>query len=141
MKIDRTTIIIAHRLSTIRHADNIIVLDQGHIIEMGTHDLLMNKKEKYFQLVQTQLIDEQIENISEQEEEEEEQIEIEEKKNENKPKKKLNFSFLKLLALNKPEWIYILFGCLTSIINGGMEPAFALILSKLVSVRSFFYFD
>ena len=48
--------------------------------------------------------------------------------------RKLNFLFLKLLALNKPEWIYIVFGCLTSIINGGMEPAFAFILSRLVSV-------
>ena len=46
-----------------------------------------------------------------------------------------NFSFLKLLALNKPEWISILFGSITAIINGGLEPAFALILSKLVSVR------
>ncbi|CAF4606452.1 unnamed protein product, partial [Rotaria sp. Silwood2] len=49
-------------------------------------------------------------------------------------KKKINFSFLKLLTLNKPEWIYILFGCITSLINGGIEPTFALILSKLVSV-------
>ncbi|CAF3625331.1 unnamed protein product [Rotaria sp. Silwood1] len=55
-------------------------------------------------------------------------------KNEIQKKKKINFSFLKLLALNKPEWIYILFGCITSLINGGIEPAFALILSKLVSV-------
>jgi ATP-binding cassette subfamily B (MDR/TAP) protein 1 len=51
----------------------------------------------------------------------------------------MNFSFLKLLALNKPEWVYILFGCLTSIINGGMEPAFALILSKLVSVSHLYF--
>ncbi len=38
---DRTSIVIAHRLSTIRHADRIIVLEQGEIIESGTHDQLM----------------------------------------------------------------------------------------------------
>jgi ABC-type multidrug transport system fused ATPase/permease subunit len=134
MKIDRTTIIIAHRLSTIRHADNIIVLDQGHVMEMGTHEELMDKKGKYYELVRTQLIDEQMENISEEEDEEQVENLIEIKLSENEEKEKLNFSFFKLLTLNKPEWIYILFGCLSSIINGGMEPAFAFILSKLVSV-------
>ena len=38
---DRTSIVIAHRLSTIQHADRIIVLEQGEIIESGTHDSLM----------------------------------------------------------------------------------------------------
>ena len=38
---DRTSIVIAHRLSTIQHADRIIVLEQGEIIESGTHDTLM----------------------------------------------------------------------------------------------------
>ncbi|MFD0696072.1 hypothetical protein ACFQZT_18535 [Paenibacillus sp. GCM10027628] len=38
---DRTTLIIAHRLSTIRHADRILVLDQGVIAESGTHEQLM----------------------------------------------------------------------------------------------------
>ncbi|CAF4259566.1 unnamed protein product, partial [Rotaria sp. Silwood2] len=141
--LNRTTIIIAHRLSTIRHADNIIVFDHGCIVEMGKHDFLMDQKGKYCQLVQTQLIDEQFENISNEQEnylnnvdeqKDESLIRIEEKKNENEQKKKINFSFLKLLTLNKPEWIYILFGCITSLINGGIEPTFALILSKLVSV-------
>ncbi len=50
----RTTIIIAHRLSTVRNADCIIVLDRGNIIEEGTHEELLNKKGKYFQLYEAQ---------------------------------------------------------------------------------------
>ena len=41
---------VAHRLSTIRKADRILVLDQGRIIEAGTHDMLMQKKGFYFRL-------------------------------------------------------------------------------------------
>ena len=45
-----TKIIIAHRLSTVRNSDCIMVMEQGRIIERGTHDQLMEKKGKYYQL-------------------------------------------------------------------------------------------
>ena len=47
---NKTTLIIAHRLSTAANADNIIVLDQGAIIEQGTHESLLLKKGKYFEM-------------------------------------------------------------------------------------------
>lgn len=54
MRKNRTTIAIAHRLSTIKDADNIIVLDQGKIIEQGTHDQLIAQKGTYYQMYQLQ---------------------------------------------------------------------------------------
>ncbi|MFZ9971016.1 MAG: ABC transporter ATP-binding protein, partial [Bacteroidia bacterium] len=52
---NRTAIIIAHRLSTIKHADQILVLDQGRIVERGNHEQLMAHKGSYSQLYATQM--------------------------------------------------------------------------------------
>ncbi len=46
----RTTFVIAHRLSTVKNADCIMVLEQGEIIERGTHEELLQKKGRYYQL-------------------------------------------------------------------------------------------
>jgi len=51
---DRTTIIIAHRLSTVRHADRIFVLDEGELVEEGTHEELVNSEGIYNQLWKVQ---------------------------------------------------------------------------------------
>lgn len=54
----RTTIIIAHRLSTVRNADQIVVLEGRHIVEIGNHEILMQKKGLYYRLytIQRQLV-------------------------------------------------------------------------------------
>ncbi len=51
----RTVVIVAHRLSTVRNADKIIVLENGEIVEEGTHDFLVNIRGAYFHLVRNQL--------------------------------------------------------------------------------------
>ena len=52
---NKTVIIVAHRLSTVKNADKIVVLDQGEIVEEGSHIELTIKKGKYFELVKNQL--------------------------------------------------------------------------------------
>ena len=51
---DRTSLVIAHRLSTVRHADNILVLEHGEIVESGTHDQLMAQNGRYKELYDLQ---------------------------------------------------------------------------------------
>ncbi|SCB97911.1 ABC transporter ATP-binding protein [Bacillus mycoides] len=55
VKKGRTTFIIAHRLSTIKSADQIIVLDRGTILEKGSHDELMKKRGRYYDMYKTQM--------------------------------------------------------------------------------------
>jgi ATP-binding cassette subfamily B protein len=53
----RTSFIIAHRLSTIRNCDRIMYIDDGGIVESGTHDELLAKKGAYYELYTTQMED------------------------------------------------------------------------------------
>jgi len=61
---DRITILIAHRLSTIMHADNIFVLEKGHIVESGRHEDLLSEKGLYYAMWRQQ-IGERVEGLSE----------------------------------------------------------------------------
>ncbi|WP_281420636.1 ABC transporter ATP-binding protein [Cytobacillus gottheilii] len=54
---DRTTFIVAHRLSTITHADRIILIEHGQIMEEGSHDELMKKQGSYYKLFQVQQLE------------------------------------------------------------------------------------
>jgi subfamily B ATP-binding cassette protein MsbA len=53
---NRTSIIIAHRLSTIQHADEIVVIHQGQIVERGRHETLMEGKGLYKKFIEIQKV-------------------------------------------------------------------------------------
>lgn len=61
MQQGRTVIAVAHRLSTIKHADHIVVMDKGHIIQQGTHDELVRQDGEYRALYLAQKAKEEIE--------------------------------------------------------------------------------
>ena len=60
MKNIGTMLIVAHRLSTIQHADNIILLSHGQILEQGTHQELLHLKGRYYQLYTLQFQKQQL---------------------------------------------------------------------------------
>jgi ATP-binding cassette subfamily B protein len=57
----RTTIFISHRVSTVRNAGRIAVLHDGHIVEYGTHDELIDRNGYYTELYNKQLLEEELE--------------------------------------------------------------------------------
>lgn len=62
---DRTTFIVAHRLSTITHADRIVLIEHGQIVEIGRHDELMKKQGSYYRLFQVQQLEQKEETAAE----------------------------------------------------------------------------
>jgi len=60
---DRTCIVVAHRASTVKHADQIVVLEDGAIVERGRHDDLMARDGVYADLFRRQSLEEELEDI------------------------------------------------------------------------------
>ncbi|KAL2084174.1 hypothetical protein ACEWY4_019692 [Coilia grayii] len=155
----RTTIIVAHRLSTIRNADMIAGFQNGQIVELGTHAELMEKKGVYHTLITMQTF-KSVKEMDEEAEKAERTLSVSSmsehsifrqksrcasltrsEKSEHggddkeaEEEKVPEVSFLEVLKWNLPEWPYMVVGILCAIINGGMQPAFAVILSKIVAV-------
>uniref|UniRef100_A0A8C4KWK7 ATP binding cassette subfamily B member 1 n=1 Tax=Equus asinus asinus TaxID=83772 RepID=A0A8C4KWK7_EQUAS len=149
----RTTIVIAHRLSTVRNADVIAGLDDGVIVEEGNHDELMKEKGIYFKLVTMQVyaIGESQSEIDALEmspkdsgsslirrrstrksirEPQGQERKLSTKEDENVPP----VSFWRILKLNITEWPYFVVGIFCAIINGGLQPAFSIIFSRIIGV-------
>ncbi|XP_062395061.1 ATP-binding cassette, sub-family B (MDR/TAP), member 4 [Sardina pilchardus] len=159
----RTTIVVAHRLSTIRNADVIAGFQKGDIVEQGTHAELMDKQGVYHTLVTMQTF-KSVEGSDEQEVEvkdgrgpsvssmseqslfrqksksgsfvqSDKDPKGDDKDTEAEEEEKVpEMSFFKILKWNLPEWPYMVVGVLCAIINGGMQPAFAIIFSKIIGV-------
>ncbi|CAF3374097.1 unnamed protein product [Rotaria sp. Silwood1] len=149
----RTTIIIAHRLTTVRNAHQIYVLDNGNVIEQGTHETLMTKEgSKYQAMVKRQqmkrIYDDTDDIMSIQKATEEEEKSIIERSglfsgvltvdgNKQGPKPfKQRFVLLRLLSMNSPEWITILVGCIACLLSGAAQPLFAFLFAKTVDVSN-----
>jgi ATP-binding cassette subfamily B (MDR/TAP) protein 1 len=147
----RTTIMIAHRLSTIKNADNIVVMSDGRIVEQGTHDLLLEKKSAYYELVQAQEMlaggktsrDDELSTVEDAEIE----IQADEKAAIVPEQKALlrqvfqersrNYSSWTLIktfsAFNSREWPVMLIGLLFSVLAGGTYPTQSLFFAKSIS--------
>jgi ATP-binding cassette, subfamily B, multidrug efflux pump len=59
----RTTIVISHRLAAVRDADEIVVLDEGQVVERGTHAQLIARDERYADLVRRQRLEAELEAV------------------------------------------------------------------------------
>nr|AKC42134.1 ABCB1 [Petromyzon marinus] len=157
----RTTIVIAHRLSTIRNADIIAGFDGGVIVELGTHDELMKRNGVYHTLVSMQTFHQKDDNgiedikakrldsptgdkaffrsLSQQSHAKESDLAKEDGEDNKETEQILEVkipkvSFWKVLALNKKEWPYITLGTLCAGVNGALQPAFAVIFSRIIGV-------
>ncbi|KAF1755254.1 hypothetical protein GCK72_021823 [Caenorhabditis remanei] len=162
----RTTIVIAHRLSTVRNADKIIVMKGGKIMEVGTHDTLIEQKGLYHELVHAQVFADVEDKPMKKKEVErrmsrqtserkgsvlktqESQVEgpppapepaekeIKRLKKELEEEGAVKANLFKILKYARPEWIYIFFAIIAALIQGAVMPAFSLFFSQIINVFS-----
>ncbi len=135
----RTTIVVAHRLSTIKDADVIVVLDHGMVVEQGTHDELMAKKDHYFELVKAQAtgadkLDRKKAHMKHKANQASKFFEERREKEAESEEKIADIPFSRMFALNKPEAGFLVLGCLCAAANGATQPVFS-IVSEETEVR------
>jgi len=152
--VGRTAIVIAHRLSTIRNADVMVVVEDGRVVESGSHDdLIQIEKGLYTSLVRLQ---ETKQNEKPPNAFLPEPSSVSSRFDVNNTSSRLRSSsvnhgggesftvradqefpvpsFKRLLALNIPEWRQVLFGSVSAILYGAIQPVYAFIMGSMVSV-------
>ncbi|CAK9872650.1 unnamed protein product [Sphagnum jensenii] len=133
--VGRTTVVIAHRLSTIQNAHTIAVVQQGYVVETGTHDELIAKGGDgvYFQLVKLQQaagLNRAIE--FKPEDTDKSWLGAEHEAPELPSRGYPPPSMWRLMKLNAPEWPYAFLGSLGAIMAGCQTPLFALAISQML---------
>lgn len=149
----RTTIMIAHRLSTVQKADKIVVMNQGRVIEQGSHASLLATKGAYFNLVNAQSLGQsQSDEVATDKDDTGEHNELSLEKTptrrsttgptarpESAPtdvSRKLSLARCILIILQEQRrlWPYFLCGSLATLGGGGIFPAQAVVFSRVVTV-------
>ncbi|CAG8845110.1 25590_t:CDS:2, partial [Gigaspora margarita] len=135
---NRTTIIVTHRLSTIRNATKIIVMNEGAVIEYGSHYELMTKGSTYYNAQQLQQYNENSEVLIQPGNEIIEEHKYESMSSSILTNLKNNYEYTtwelikKIIKISHPEFLIILMGLFVSIVNGCIYPIFAVIFSNIL---------
>ncbi|KAI3983520.1 hypothetical protein MKX01_038940, partial [Papaver californicum] len=165
LMVGRTTIVVAHRLTTIRNVDSIAVLQQGQVVETGTHEELISKVGAYASLIRFQemvrnpepsdhrsrstrlssslstkslsLRSGSLRNLSYQYSTGADgRIEMISHADNNRNRPAPKNYFFRLLKLNAPEWPYSIMGAVGSVLSGFIGPTFAIVMSNMIDNKT-----